>query len=294
MRTSTSLGAAILMSALGVFAASAVSTSASVLARDGKIVFVRNPYGRIFIVNSDGTGAARLRVLSRVHRDTAWFQPSWSPDGKRLALIGYFDNGLSMEGDTRIYVRNPDGRAKVVMTLGGTNTSDVSWSPDGKRIVSDSGGDFPEIFIVRVATGKWHYVGVTYGANPSWSPGGAWICYQSYVDQEVKGLALVQPNGHGKVLLTRSGDHPDWSPDAKRIVFEDKGGIFVVDRDGSNLKRLTTRAGDSHPDWSPTGSRILFSRRAGSRTDLWVMRPDGSHQVRLIKNGEDPDWQPLR
>jgi len=23
------------------------------------------------------------------------------------------------------------------------------------------------------------------------------------------------------------------------------------------------------------------------------MRADGSHQVRLIKNGQDPNWQPL-
>src|SRR5207244_304995 len=130
-------------------------------------------------------------------------------------LIGVFDNGF-LDKDIRIYVRNANGGTKVVTGLGPTNTSDISWSPGGKQLASDSGGDDPVIFTVRVATGKltgpddpppW-----IDGDDPDWSPDGAWICYQS----SVGGLALVRPDGQGKTPLTSSGFQPDWSPDGKR------------------------------------------------------------------------------
>lgn len=73
----------------------------------------------------------------------------------------------------------------------------------------------------------------------------------------------MRPDGHGNMLLRSSGDHPDWSPGGKRIVFDDVDGTLEIDRDGSHLKGLTTRAGDHDPDWSPTGSRIVSRRGPG-------------------------------
>jgi Tol biopolymer transport system component len=75
----------------------------------------------------------------------------------------------------------------------------------------------------------------------------------------------------------------------------DGPGIWVIDADGSHPRRLTARASDGEPAWSPTGSQIVFTRRRGDfRLDLWLMRRDGSHQTRLIKNGSSASWQPVR
>ena len=70
--------------------------------------------------------------------------------------------------------------------------------------------------------------------------------------------------------------------------------IYVVDRDGDNLTRLTNnRAQDSSPRWSPDGDWIVFSSNADGDFDLFVMDDKGGNQKRLTNNDFDaiePDW----
>ena len=84
--------------------------------------------------------------------------------------------------------------------------------------------------------------------NPSYSPDGARIVYQS------------------------------------RIF--DQSEIYVMDADGSNETRLTNNsADDTHPSFSPDGSRILFDSNRDGVWHLFTMNVDGSDQVRLTYRG---------
>jgi TolB protein len=88
---------------------------------------------------------------------------------------------------------------------------------------------------------------------------------------------------------------PDWSPDGRRIAFamtplgathENESEIYVIERDGSGLTRLTDAPGDdSHPRWSASGRVYFNSARATpdlaapwSRQwiDIYSMAADGS------------------
>jgi Tol biopolymer transport system component len=82
------------------------------------------------------------------------------------------------------------------------------------------------------------------------------------------------------------------SPDGLRVAFavsmtdligERIDDLFAVDRNGMNMKRLTTAAGiDDSPDWSPAGGRIAWVHwEIDGRSDIWVMNPDGTGQVNL-------------
>ena len=72
---------------------------------------------------------------------------------------------------------------------------------------------------------------------------------------------------------------PVWSPDSRRLAFySDREGnfdIYVMDRDGDNVTRLTDNgADDESPVWSPDGSQIAFvSFRLGNR-EIYVIDVD--------------------
>jgi Tol biopolymer transport system component len=71
--------------------------------------------------------------------------------------------------------------------------------------------------------------------------------------------------------------------------------IFVVNRDGTALRQLTSWPGeDGWPTWSPDGRRIVFTTTHGTvseRYDLWIMLADGSRKHRLTA-GSFPVWSP--
>lgn len=89
---------------------------------------------------------------------------------------------------------------------------------------------------------------------------------------------------------------PVWSPNGQHIAFamqpagandENESEVYVMQADGSDVRRLTSTAGDdSHPHWSADGSRIFFnSARATPNLkadwgqqwhDIYSLTSDGS------------------
>ena len=70
---------------------------------------------------------------------------------------------------------------------------------------------------------------------------------------------------------------PSWSPDGQQLVFTGFDGglsdLFLVNRDGTGLRRLTTdKYADLQPVWSPDGRTIAFATDRGSDTDFDDLR----------------------
>ncbi len=131
------------------------------------------------------------------------------------------------------------------------------------------------------------------------------------------GIYVVNPDGSDlQNLSVRStgggGWEPTWSPDRSKILFASDlhgGGqadqeVYVMDADGSNMRRLTHTPGEGTSswaaDWSPDGEQIVFkSNRDGSGLgwdgeELYVMAADGSNVRRLTRSGYNgtPAWSP--
>lgn len=96
-----------------------------------------------------------------------------------------------------------------------------------------------------------------------------------------------------------------WSPDKERIVFaaqddrEDDSHIFVADRNGANVRQVTTGtpANDGDPHWSPDGELIAFWRTLYPQGDveIFTVRPDGSELTQVTDMegiSFSPEWSP--
>ncbi|MFY9558375.1 MAG: winged helix-turn-helix domain-containing protein, partial [Blastocatellia bacterium] len=82
---------------------------------------------------------------------------------------------------------------------------------------------------------------------------------------------------------------PVWSPDGSTIAFwsnrDGKNEIYVMDPDGSNVRRLTNNlADDDVPRWSPDSRKIVFDSERDGNKEIYVMDADGGNQTRLTRN----------
>jgi TolB protein len=110
-------------------------------------------------------------------------------------------------------------------------------------------------------------------------------------------LYIVQvKNGRRRKLnLPISGmTDGDWSPDGREIVFSvntvggiDSNDIWIVNVDGSNLRKLTRMRGLQHdPVWCSGGSHILFLSGEGKHNhDIFLTDREGKNFRQLTGDG---------
>jgi TolB protein len=88
---------------------------------------------------------------------------------------------------------------------------------------------------------------------------------------------------------------PQWSPDGKRIAWSRAGTIYVMNADGSAVRRVSPAGGAAltGQPWSPDGARLTYGYRRGDRapSEVHVVGADGRGRRRLTA-GEDPTWSP--
>jgi Tol biopolymer transport system component len=165
-------------------------------------------YGRIFVINVDGTG---LHQVSPEETDPNAYSfdasPSWSPDGSRIA----FDR----TGQTAII--NADGTG-LTLIGGGEHPS---WSPDGTRFAFEGVSEGTTHIYVCNADGS-NPVRITNSSpnqenTPHWSPDSRRIVFNRVADDFTFQIYVINADGTGEVSLSHPGggisdSWPNWSP----------------------------------------------------------------------------------
>ena len=74
--------------------------------------------------------------------------PTWSPDGKQIAITSRRD------GNNEIYSMNADGSQPKRLTNNLNDDFAPAWSPDGTQIaISGNKGGITDLYVVNVASG---------------------------------------------------------------------------------------------------------------------------------------------
>ena len=202
---------------------------------------------------------------------------AWSPDGRKLAFVSRRD------GNSDIYVMNADGSGQENLTQHPARDSHPSWSRDGRKLafVSRRDGN-SEIYVMNADGSGLRNVtrAPSNDLDPAWSPDGRAIAFVRQIQKCAPGPRGAPCNGDGTYLYVVNGDgsglrrltthwaslvNPSWSADGKTIRF----GRYLVQADGSGqtgLPRNVPFAGA----WSPDGKRFAFfvtNTSPGDRTD---------------------------
>ena len=124
-----------------------------------------------------------------------------------------------------------------------------------------------------------------------------WIVFSAHPEgTALQQLFRMQSDGSGLQQISkgsRPATDPAFSPDGKRIVFVRLGrGLFSIDLDGTNERRLTKNGRDSYPAWSPNGKQIAFLRPYKKQWTLFVTSSSGAraHRLPQAPPGGRPAW----
>jgi Tol biopolymer transport system component len=241
------------------------------LAPDGKsFVFASMANGNfdLFLQRVGGKNATLLTKDSTSDD----IQPSFSPDGERIAFRSYRE-------PAGIYVMEATGENPRPVTAGGFHPS---WSPDGREIVfSEARRDLPglrntnpsKLWIVNVETGVKRLLTAGDAMQPVWSPNGARIAFW-FMPPGVgrSDIAIMSREGGEPVVITKDAStnwNPVWSPDGKYLYFaSDRSGnmnfwrVAIDEESGKVLAEpeavVTPSNFSGHLNFSRDGKRLIY------------------------------------
>jgi len=243
---------------------------------------------------ADGTGRRDLIPIPSLD-STGRPLPSWSPDGRFLAVARAWNCTEILCARREVWtVDSSTGEARRIAR----RARHPSWSANGTKIaysgdVTANGSE--RTVVVAGPDGTGHRT-LSPGRKPVFAPRGNLIAFFRAGPDRESGLWLVEADGSNRRRLLTAVRAFAWSPDGTRLLVErvEPAGLWLVDVSG-DARRLTREYFDHDPTWSSDGTRIAWARLNRAFGDeLHVMNVDGSgsRQIPLerVWRVEWPSW----
>ena len=219
----------------------------------------------------------------------------------RLIQVGTGRSAFSKEysgtiANPRLYAHTiADDVHKQQRGLDGVARTKIAFSSDrdGLRMKGPlADRDISEIYFADYDGANARRVTATRSLSiaPAWAPDRQSIAYTSYrrgyPDIIVQWIHEIRSTTPGRGTQEIANYLPAWSPDGTRLAFmSNRDGnpeIYVMNRDGSGLRRLTNHPeNDATPTWAPSGQMVAFTSNRSGSPQIWVINADGTGLRRI-------------
>jgi TolB protein len=228
----------------------------------GKIVYAKDVDGSSQIFVTDQVGTRQLTSADTPYEYAV--TPSFSPDGEHI-VYGRGDG----TGREELYVMNADGSEKRPL---------IRELPNRRRV---------------------------FGTDPAWAPSGDRIAYQAcpVCNLGGRGNQIFVANLESETVdtltsLPGSSSFPTWSPDGEQIAFtsdrayvdseENRGDtdLYIMNADGSNVRRLTNSGRTGIPLWDGSGDKIAYAyQKVSAQLFFFDLAKDKSTEIETDLTG---------
>jgi Tol biopolymer transport system component/DNA-binding winged helix-turn-helix (wHTH) protein len=254
-----------------------------------KVAYMSTPSGRsanVWVIGVDGLGATQLTANSG-----GGFEPSWFPDGRRVAFVskhGHRSGVWSVDVTTRREELIVDFARHRAALPGGSRLpgrlAEVALAPSLKRaafsLLPPPGRRVLYVTDITPYAPRALTNGTVSVGYPAWSPDERSLAVEIKDGSSTQAAIVDAATGAMRWLTKDRGQTwvRSWSPDGKKVaVAALREGVWDVRWIDATTGRqqVITPAGPPHvyfryPEWSPRGDLVVFER-GELKANIWTL-----------------------
>ena len=231
--------------------------------------------------------------------------PQISPDGQKIIYVRNYNDVMTDQAYSNLWIINFDGTDNRPLTTGNHNDLSPRWSPDGKRVLYQSNKDgSSQLYLRWLDNGSEARLTNTKMSIGTivWSPDGKLIAFNSFVEESDPPLVSLPspPEGAKWAAPPKYIDRMNYRYDGAGYLEEGNSHLLILSVDGGTPYQVTSGKFNHEGDfcWTPDGKFLLVSANRHDDNEFDPLNYEiyevniRDKSIKALTSRQGPDFNP--